>query len=204
MSLHDKQKQVGAARNLRVVFACLFVVAGMGGLAYASVPLYRLFCQVTGYGGTTQRAENAHGIEIVDHEVAVRFDANTAPGLDWKFYPEQRSVKLKLGEIVKVNYISENNTDAPVTGTATFNITPQALGAYFNKMECFCFTETRLAPGEKLVMPVVFFIDPDILNSEEADGVSTLTLSYTFFPAGRDEKPETANSEKLNKQTSGG
>lgn len=168
--------------NLRVVVICAGIVAGMGAMAYAAVPLYQIFCQVTGYGGTTRQAANNMGVEILDREVTVRFDANTSPSLDWEFYPAQRSVTLRLGEQKKITYFVENHSDRELTGTATFNVTPQAAGAYFNKIECFCFTETKVKAGEKLEMPVVFFVDPDMVDYKETAGFKTLTLSYTFFP----------------------
>jgi cytochrome c oxidase assembly protein subunit 11 len=158
------------------------MVAAMGGLAYASVPLYRLFCQVTGYGGTTQRAESIGG-EIIDREITVRFDANVSPGIHWQFEPMQREIKVKLGEVATARYRATNLSKRPLTGTATFNVTPESTGIYFNKLECFCFTETTLAPGESLEMPVVFFVDPEMVDSEEAGAVRTITLSYTFFAA---------------------
>lgn len=176
-------------RNGSVVLLCLFLVAGMGGLSYASVPLYRLFCQVTGYGGTTRQAVNAEGIEILDRQVTVRFDANTAPGLGWVFKPVQRAVTVKLGEITKISYSVENNTDKVLYGNATFNVTPQSVGSYFNKIECFCFTETVVQPGETLDMPVVFYVDPEMDSGVETGSIHTVTLSYTFFPADDDREP---------------
>jgi cytochrome c oxidase assembly protein subunit 11 len=176
-------------RNGRVVLLCLLLVAGMGGLSYASVPLYRLFCQVTGYGGTTRQAVNTEGIEILDREISVRFDANTAPGLDWVFKPVQRAVTVKLGEIAKISYSVENKTDKVLYGNATFNVTPQSVGSYFNKIECFCFTETVVQAGETLDMPVVFYMDPEMDRDAEAGSIQTVTLSYTFFPADDDREP---------------
>ncbi|MEZ5871878.1 MAG: cytochrome c oxidase assembly protein [Nitratireductor sp.] len=175
--------------NLRVAAMCLAFVAGMGGLAYASVPLYRIFCQVTGYGGTTQARENSEGIAIVDRDITVRFDSNVSPGLDWKFYPETRSETLKLGEVGEMNFVVENHSDETITGTATFNVTPQNAGAYFNKIACFCFTDTVVKPGEKLEMPVVFFVDPELLDAVETRDIKTITLSYTFFQSDKPEKP---------------
>ncbi len=175
--------------NARIVVLCLALVAGMGGLAYASVPLYRLFCQVTGYGGTTRTAENSEGIKIVDHEITVRFDANTSVDLNWQFEAVQRDVTIKLGEIRQISYRAKNVSDVPLTGTATFNVTPQQAGAYFNKIHCFCFTETTLQPGEEMVMPVEFFVDPDLLNEVETKNIKTITLSYTFFPKESTQKP---------------
>ena len=168
-------------RNRRVAIACVGFFAAMVGLAYASVPLYQLFCQVTGYGGTTQRAELAPQT-VLDQTINVRFDANTGPGMPWHFAPVQRQVTLKIGESIQVAYKAANRTDRPVAGTATFNVTPQSAGAYFNKIACFCFTETTLQPGEEMEMPVVFFIDPAIVDVPELKDISTITLSYTFFP----------------------
>lgn len=200
----DKQQgKTGSASNMRIVAACLLVVAGMGGMAYAAVPLYQLFCQVTGYGGTTQRTANSEGIEILDRQIAVRFDANTAPGLGWEFYPAQRQVTLKLGEVKTIRYFVENNTGKELNGTATFNVTPQSAGYLFNKLECFCFTETRVPAGEKLEMPVVFFVDPDLVNAEETRDIQTITLSYTFFPSQNEGKP-VAESKVNTKQGADG
>jgi cytochrome c oxidase assembly protein subunit 11 len=180
------QKKKSASRNGLVAAIGLGMVVGMVGMAYASVPLYRIFCQVTGYGGTTQRAQTA-GIRVLDKTIKVRFDANTA-GVDWNFKPKQREVELKIGATRQVAYMAHNNSNRTVTGTATFNVTPQAAGAYFNKIDCFCFTEQTLRPGETADMPIVFFIDPDIVDSEELKDISTITLSYTFFPVD-DPKP---------------
>lgn len=167
-----------------VVLAGVFV--GMIGMAYASVPLYKLFCQVTGYGGTTQRAEAPTGV-ILDKTVTVRFDANTN-GIGWEFRPDRRSVTIRIGEAKQISYRARNLTSDTVTGTATFNVTPERAGAYFNKIECFCFTEQTLQPGEEVEMPVVFFIDPDIAKDPDMKDFDTLTLSYTFFPVD-DPKP---------------
>jgi cytochrome c oxidase assembly protein subunit 11 len=168
-------------KNVRMAFMCLAFFGSMVGLAYASVPLYQLFCQVTGYGGTTQRTELAQ-TTVLDKTINVRFDANIGDGaLGWGFKPVERQVTLKIGETMQVSYEAVNNLSVPTTGTATFNVTPQAAGAYFNKMQCFCFTETTLQPGEKLDMPVVFFIDPDIVDAVETKNIGTITLSYTFY-----------------------
>jgi cytochrome c oxidase assembly protein subunit 11 len=180
---HDQNR-----RHTRVAVACATLVVAMGGLAYASVPLYELFCQVTGYGGTTQRVENAPAA-ISDREVTVRFDSNISTGLNWKFYPQQRSVKVKYGEVVKINYYAENLGAETGTGTATFNVTPEQSGAYFNKIACFCFTETVVNPGEKLEMPVTFFVDPAFYETEEGRDIHTITLSYTFFGVDKADKP---------------
>jgi len=180
---NDKSK---TQANRRIALACLGFFAGMVGLAYASVPLYQLFCQVTGYGGTTQVAQAPTGV-ILDQSVNVRFDANTSGGLGWSFKPVNRQIEVKIGALSDANYIAVNKSDEPVTGTATFNVTPQAAGAYFNKIECFCFTETTLQPGETMEMPVVFFVDPDVVDVPELKDISTITLSYTFFPVDVDD-----------------
>lgn len=186
--------------NRRVALACVAFFSSMVGLAYASVPLYELFCQVTGYGGTTQRVETASDT-VLDKTITVRFDANTSAGLGWKFKPVERQITVKIGEIAQASYRADN-VSVESTGTATFNVTPQAAGAFFNKMECFCFTETTLASGEGIDMPVVFFVDPDIVNSKELKDIHTITLSYTFFPV---DQPETAakKSENTNLNSAG-
>ena len=173
--------------NTRIAVICGVVVAGMLGLAFAAVPLYNLFCSVTGYGGTTQRADGPAS-SVLEREITVRFDANTN-GLGWTFRPEQRTVRVKIGASTLINYYARNDTDSAATATATFNVSPPAAGAYFNKIQCFCFTEQRLEPGEEIHMPVVFFLDPAMVDEDDLEGVSTITLSYTFFPV-RDEKKD--------------
>ncbi|CAN7200797.1 cytochrome c oxidase assembly protein [Pararhizobium sp. LjRoot255] len=163
-----------------IVASCLAFAFGMVGMAYAAVPLYDMFCKVTGYNGTTKRVEQASDV-ILDKTIKVTFDANTAPGLPWGFKPVQREIELKIGETVQVEFEATNLSKKPTTGQAVFNVTPMAAGAYFNKVQCFCFTETTLQPGEKMEMPVVFFVDPEIVNTIETKGISTLTLSYTFY-----------------------
>ncbi|OCO99829.1 MULTISPECIES: cytochrome c oxidase assembly protein [unclassified Ensifer] len=164
-----------------VVGTCLAFVAGMVGMAYAAVPLYDMFCRVTGYNGTTQRVEQASEV-ILDEKVKVTFDANTSGGLPWEFKPVQRDIDIRIGETVQVMYRAKNLSSKPTTGQATFNVTPMQAGAYFNKVQCFCFTETTLQPGEEMEMPVVFFVDPDIVKAVETKDIKTLTLSYTFYP----------------------
>jgi cytochrome c oxidase assembly protein subunit 11 len=156
------------------------IVAAMVGLAYASSPLYRLLCQVTGFAGTTQRASHPADT-VLERKVTVRFDANVAPGLNWRFEPVASSMTVKIGENGLAFYRATNRSDRPVVGTATFNVTPEQLGIYFNKLECFCFKEQRLEPGETIEMPVSFFIDPAIEKDSLARGISHLTLSYTFY-----------------------
>jgi cytochrome c oxidase assembly protein subunit 11 len=165
------------------------VVAGMTGLAYASVPLYRLFCQVTGYGGTPQRADTAP-TEISDRAIRVTFTADVAGGLGWRFQPMQREIELKVGENKLAFYSAENLESKPVTGRATFNVSPDMFGPYFTKIECFCFTEQTLQPGQRVEMPVSFFIDPAMLDDPQLKNISDITLSYTFFRAADDGAAE--------------
>lgn len=179
-------------RHARTVLLSVATVAMMVGLTYASVPLYRLFCQVTGFGGTTQRAEAAPQ-QALDKAVSVRFDANTSSKLHWSFHPVQPSVKVRFGEQSMAYYEAVNTSDEVLTGTAVFNVTPPQAGAYFNKIQCFCFTEQTLKPGEKIEMPVTFFVDPEMLNDPDAAGVDEITLSYTFYPV---DKPKAVTEAK--------
>ena len=174
----DKMKQ-SRNRMTAVVLGGVFV--GMIGMAYAAVPLYALFCQVTGYGGTTQRVEQ-YSDKVLDREITVRFDANRSGGLPWDFEPSQRAMTMKIGETVQAEYKAKNIAFVPNAGRATFNVTPALAGAYFNKVECFCFTDTTLQPGETMDMPVVFYVDPAIVDVPELKDIRTITLSYTFFP----------------------
>lgn len=173
--------------NGSILVLCLIFVCCMVGMAYASVPLYRLFCQVTGYNGTTQRVEQYSDV-ILDKKMKVTFDSNTSNGLNWDFRPVDKMVEPKIGETVQVMFRATNRSAVATTGSAVFNVTPMEAGAYFNKVQCFCFTETTLQPGETLEMPVVFFIDPEIVKARETKNVHTLTLSYTFYPS-KTEKP---------------
>jgi len=181
--MRETAKSTGTERrHYRVALICAVTAAGMLGLAYAAVPLYTLFCQVTGFAGTTQRAERPADT-VLDRVVTIRFDANVAPGLGWKFQPVQRTMDVKIGENALAFYKAENISDRPIVGTATFNVAPEAAGAYFNKIECFCFQEQRLEPGESIDMPVSFFVDPAIVEDEIAGHLTQITLSYTFYPA---------------------
>lgn len=173
--------------NARILVACVVFVGCMLGVSFASVPLYRLFCQVTGYNGTTQRVEQVSDV-ILDKSIKVTFDANVSSGLNWEFKPVDRSITPKIGETVQINYTATNRSPVATTGQAIFNVTPMEAAAYFNKVECFCFTETELKPGESLEMPVVFFIDPAIVEAAETKDIGTITLSYTFYPH-EGEKP---------------
>jgi len=178
----------GKRRNAVLAFACVGLVAGMVGLAYASVPLYRLFCQVTGFAGTTQIAENAPE-RVLDRTITVRFDANVARDLNWSFEPVERGVDLKIGETQLSLFRAVNHANRPLAGSATFNVTPDWAGAYFNKIQCFCFTEQTLQPGESVDMPVVFFVDPAIVEDRSASKSMAITLSYTFYPVPSADKP---------------
>lgn len=169
--------------NLRVAAIAAGISFSMLGLAYASVPLYRLFCQVTGFGGTTQRADAAPE-QASEQTITVRFDANTAASLGWGFHAVQPSLKVRIGEQNMAHYKATNTSGKVSTGSAVFNVTPVSAGAYFNKIQCFCFTEQTLQPGESVDMPVVFFVDPGILSDPDTRAINEITLSYTFYPAG--------------------
>ncbi|HEX6374186.1 MAG TPA: cytochrome c oxidase assembly protein [Allosphingosinicella sp.] len=170
-----------ARRNGRTAALAGLLVLAMAGLAFASVPLYRLFCQVTGFDGTTMRAEAAPG-PVAGKQVAVRFDANVAPSLPWRFAPEKAREIVTIGEREMAFYTAKNLSARPVKGTATFNVSPVQAGKYFSKIQCFCFNEQMLRPGEEVRMPVVFFVDPKILQDPDAAPISEITLSYTFYP----------------------
>lgn len=171
-------------RNEKVAFTLMGLVLGMTGLAFASVPLYQLFCQVTGYGGTTQVASEAPK-GLIDRQMTVRFDSNVDGALAWKVTPS-RPVTGQVGALETVTYRATNSTDKPITGMAVFNVTPEKAGYYFNKMECFCFTEQTLAPGETVDMPIVFFVDPEIDENHDLDTVREITLSYTFYASDKE------------------
>lgn len=176
----DTSQDALAQRHRRVAGASAALVCFMVALSFAAVPLYQIFCQVTGFGGTTRRVEANTG-PVHDKLITVRFDSNTAKDLPWNFKPVEQTVDLKLGENKLAFYQATNTSSETVRGTATFNVTPEIAGSYFNKIECFCFTEQTLKPGETVDMPVSFFIDPDILKDADARGIKEITLSYTFF-----------------------
>lgn len=167
-------------KDTRLALALIALSAGMVGLSYASVPLYRLFCQVTGYGGTTQVATSAP-TRILERTMTVRFDSNVAPDLNWSFEPVERNQTLRVGELGLAYYRVRNRGLERSTGMATFNVVPMAGGSYFSKVQCFCFIEQTLEPGEEKLMPVTYFIDPSIADDEGMDRVKSMTLSYTFF-----------------------
>jgi len=156
------------------------LVAAMVGLSFAAVPLYRIFCQTTGYGGFPQRAE-AVPDEVLDLTITIRFDANVDRALPWTFEPVQRVMEVRIGESALAFFRATNNTDQPVTGTAGFNVAPDLAGRYFTKIECFCFTQQRLAAGQSVEMPVTFFVDPKIVDDQSAKNIPEITLSYTFY-----------------------
>ena len=169
-----------AQKNTRIALRLALLVAAMAGLAFASVPLYRLFCELTGFDGTPLRAAAAPG--AVAGEVGVRFDANINPALAWRFEPVQRTVRIQPGARTQVLYRATNLTARTTTGTATFNVTPAVAGQYFSKIECFCFTEQVLKGGQSVDMPVVFFVDPKLRNDPATRHIDEITLSYTFYP----------------------
>jgi cytochrome c oxidase assembly protein subunit 11 len=181
-------------RNRVTVLALLGVVGVMVGLDIAAVPLYRLFCAVTGYNGTTQRAEEAPVAQVRDRVVTVRFDANIAPDIDWTFTPPA-SVQLHPGEEHTVAYRAVSTSREPVTGTATYNVTPGKVGLYFDKIQCFCFTRQHLDPGESKELTVTFFVDPDIATDPNTSDVDTITLSYTMFRA-KEQDPKSAENAR--------
>ncbi len=183
--------------HLKVVAVCVGVVVSMGALAAASVPLYRLFCQATGYGGTTMRAAGPSS-KTLDRTITVRFDANVSGGLAWQFEPVDKIMTVKLGETAIVNYRARNPTDTPLTGSATYNVVPDQAGVFFNKLQCFCFTEQLLMPGQTMDMPVQFFVDPAMATDSDGKRIHTITLSYTFYPVAAAKKgvAETATGDK--------
>lgn len=171
-----------AVKTRRTALICAGVVMGMTGLAFAAVPLYDLFCKATGFGGTPMVGTAATGT-ILDRTMSVSFDANVAPSLGWRFQPESREVSFRVGQTQTVFYKITNMTSRASTGIATFNVTPTQAAAYFVKIQCFCFTEHTLQPGESMEAPVVFYIDPEIAKNRDLNGVKSLTLSYTYFPS---------------------
>lgn len=173
-------------RKLRTALLAVLGVCTMTGVAFASVPLYRLFCQVTGFGGTTMRADAAPG--AVDGKVTVAFDANVSPKLTWQFKPEVASDQISIGARDMAFYTATNTGTVPITGTATYNVTPEVAGKYFSKIQCFCFTEQTLKPGETIRMPVIYFVDPKIMTDPDTKDIEKITLSYTFYPVDPGKK----------------
>lgn len=175
-------------RDVVVAAICGAVVAAMVGAAYAAVPFYNWFCRTTGFGGTTQVATAAPG-GVLDRKITVRFDSNVAGGLPWRFEPEQTKVDVRIGEVITVKYLAINESARETVAQASYNVSPPTVGAYFSKINCFCFTEQRLKPGEKRDMTVVFFVDPALAKDAEEDDLNTITLSYTMYPVRQPEPP---------------
>ncbi len=173
-----------ARRNLRVGLMAFAGALAMLGLGYASVPLYRLFCQATGFGGTTMVASESQAeraaASATGRTISIRFDGSTAVGMPWTFQPSQATDTVTIGERDIATYVARNDSNQPITGMATFNVTPEQAGKYFNKIQCFCFTEQTLQPGQEVVMPVLYFVDPAMLKDPNMKGVEQITLSYTF------------------------
>lgn len=170
------------ARDATVAAVCGFVVALMVGASYAAVPFYNWFCRATGFNGTTQVATSVPSSAPLARTIAVRFDSNVAPGLPWKFEPEQAEIEVKIGQVVTVYYTVTNQSARATVGQAAYNVAPLTVGAYFQKINCFCFTEQTMGPGERREMPVVFYVDPALVADRDNDGLNTITLSYTFYP----------------------
>jgi cytochrome c oxidase assembly protein subunit 11 len=177
------------SRDAMVASICGFVVVLMVGASYAAVPLYDWFCRATGFNGTTQVATSAPAEGPLARKIAVRFDANVGPGLPWKFEPEQNEIEVRIGEVVTVYYTVTNQAARQTTGVAAYNVAPLTVGYYFQKINCFCFNEQVMGPGEKREMPVVFYVDPALAKDAENDGLNTITLSYTFYPV-REQAPK--------------
>ncbi|AMU96541.1 cytochrome C oxidase assembly protein [Sphingopyxis terrae subsp. terrae NBRC 15098] len=178
-------------KNSRTAALAALLAAAMVGLGFAAVPLYNLFCRVTGFGGTTQRYDPVAAAEtpkVLSDTVSVRFDANVSPKLPWKFYPEHPTDTVSIGARDMAIFIAQNNSPHPITGTATFNVTPDQAGKYFTKIQCFCFTQQTLKPGEQIRMPVLFFVDPKIKDDPDARDIQEITLSYTFYPVDEGKK----------------
>ncbi|MEE2995504.1 MAG: cytochrome c oxidase assembly protein [Pseudomonadota bacterium] len=190
-----------AKRNRSIALIAFLSAAGMGGASYAAVPLYEIFCQVTGYGGTTQVAEVAPD-EVLKRKMIIRFNADTDQALPWKFAPTQAKTEVLVGENAIAFYRARNLSDRAIVGMATFNVTPLKAGQYFNKIECFCFAEQRLEPGGEVDMPVSFFVDPAISEDPNLNDVKAITLSYTFYQTKADTE-RTARAEDAVQKTDG-
>ncbi|HXD44846.1 MAG TPA: cytochrome c oxidase assembly protein [Pseudolabrys sp.] len=186
---NDNRKPTTLRRDVTVAAACGVVVALMIGAAYASVPFYNWFCRTTGFAGTTQVSERAPD-HVLKRTVAIRFDSNVAPGLPWKFEPEKNKITVHIGEVATAHYTVTNMAAREITAQAGYNVSPPQVGAYFNKINCFCFTQQTMKPGETREMTVVFYVDPSIVKDSDQANLNTITLSYTFYRIPNPEKPE--------------
>jgi cytochrome c oxidase assembly protein subunit 11 len=202
MDMNPTDKQTKAAprlsRDALVASICGFVVVLMVGASYAAVPFYNWFCRATGFNGTTQVATSLPSAAPLGRKIAVRFDSNVAPGLPWKFEPEKTEIEVRIGEVTTVYYTVTNQSARTTTGQAAYNVAPLTVGAYFQKINCFCFTEQTMAPGEKREMAVVFYVDPALVNDHDNDTLNTITLSYTFYPV-RDPAPKPVAASETDK-----
>lgn len=191
MTHSDQPRPPSRTRDAVVAASCGGFVAVMVGMAYAAVPLYDWFCRTTGFNGTTQVSKAGPGT-VLDRKVTVRFDANVGAGLPWKFVPERNQIEARLGDVITVDYIVTNQAARETHGLAAYNVAPLNLGAYFQKINCFCFTEQTMKPGETRAMSVVFYIDPAIDKDPDGQGDLTMTLSYTFYPQRDQQRPQAA------------
>jgi cytochrome c oxidase assembly protein subunit 11 len=185
----------GPGRDVMVGSIAGLIAVLMVGASYAAVPFYNWFCRATGFNGTTQVATSAPSSAPLSRKIAVRFDSNVAPGLPWKFEPEKTEIEIRIGEVVTVYYNVINQSARATTGQAAYNVAPLTVGAYFQKLNCFCFTEQTMAPGEKRQMAVVFYVDPLIVKDSDNEGLNTITLSYTFYPVHEAESKPLAASD---------
>lgn len=190
---------IAAARpnnNLKTALMAGALAASMVGVGFAAVPLYRIFCETTGFGGTTMRVSEAQAdaVQVTDKPIIIRFDANHRSDLPWEFRPEQPTDKISVGARDMQVFIAKNLSDRDVTGTATFNVVPELAGKYFNKVQCFCFTQQTLKSGEQVRMPVLYYVDPKILTDPDTKDIQEITLSYTFYPVNPEDVLDTANT----------
>ncbi|HLG49525.1 MAG TPA: cytochrome c oxidase assembly protein [Reyranella sp.] len=189
-------------RNARIAWTLVLVTAGMLGMAYAAVPLYQAFCKATGFAGTPLVAQSDDR-PVIARTVKVRFDTNVDPGLAWRFEPEQRQVTVHLGEEKLVFFRATNLSQRPIVGAANYNVTPERTAGWFNKIQCFCFTEQLLKPGQSVDMPVTFFVDPDMAKDRAYDDINTITLSYTFHEAKTPRAKELLRDASANESGKG-
>ena len=195
---NSKPKPRSLRRDIIVAGACGVFVAAMVGAAYASVPFYTWFCKTTGFGGTTQVAEKAPD-QVLGRTIYIRFDSNVAAGLPWKFMPEQTEIKVRIGEVATVHYKVINEAAREITAQASYNVSPPTIGAYFDKINCFCFTQQTMKAGETREMTVVFYVDPAIVKDHEQDDLNTITLSYTFYRLPEQAAPLAQAADKNSK-----